>query len=134
MKKNIVFLFFLLATSMTSFAQSSSGVATGPKATWKKLSHDFGEITQGTPVTTEFKFTNEGSAPVVISDVKVSCGCTTPYWTKEPILPGKTGVIKAQYNAANAGNFKKSITVSLNTSEKTKVLYITGTVKAKEGR
>jgi hypothetical protein len=92
--------------------------------------HDFAKIPKGTPVTTEFSFSNIGKEPIVISNVQASCGCTTPSWPKEPILPGKSSVIKVQYNAANPGGFNKSITITSNAKSPTKVLYIKGTVEA----
>lgn len=92
--------------------------------------YDFGKIPKGTPVTHDFNFTNNGKEPIVISNVQASCGCTTPSWPKEPILPGKTATIKVQYNAANPGGFNKSITITSNSKTPTKVLYIKGTVEA----
>jgi hypothetical protein len=69
----------------------------------------------------------------VISNVQASCGCTTPEWPKEPIMPGATARIKASYNSqGRPGVFNKSITVTSNTSEPTKVLYIKGIVEKKD--
>lgn len=88
---------------------------------------DFGEIEEGTIATHEFIFTNTGDQPLILSSVKASCGCTTPSWTKEPILPGKTGHIKAAYNSKNRpGGFHKSITVTSNALKPTQVVYIKG--------
>ncbi len=98
--------------------------------TFTEETHDFGKIPKGTPVVTEFNFSNAGKEPIVISNVQASCGCTTPSWPKEPILPGKSSVIKVQYNAANPGGFNKSITITSNAKSPTKVLYIKGTVEA----
>lgn len=98
--------------------------------TFTEETHDFGKIPKGTPVVTEFSFNNNGKEPIVISNVQASCGCTTPSWPKEPILPGKSSVIKVQYNAANPGGFNKSITITSNAKSPTKVLYIKGTVEA----
>jgi len=95
---------------------------------FEKQTHDFGNVPQGTPVTYEFKFKNTGNAPIVISNVQASCGCTTPAWTNTPVLPGKTGSIKAQYNAAAMGAFNKSITVTSNASNSSEVVFIKGTV------
>ncbi len=95
-------------------------------------SYDFGKIEEGTVAQHEFVFTNTGDQPLIISAVKASCGCTTPYWTKEPVMPGKQGKIKAAYNSKNRpGNFSKSITVTSNAIHSTKMVYIKGTaVKA----
>lgn len=95
------------------------------------VEHDFGNQPQGKPVTWEFEFTNQGAEPLLLEDVKASCGCTTPIWTKEPVLPQKKGVIKAQYNMAREGTFRKSITVTTKSGE-TVVLYISGNAIAQE--
>src|SRR5947207_8236017 len=70
--------------------------------------HDFGTVEESGPIGYEFTFTNTGSAPIVITDVRASCGCTTPSWPKEPIAPGGKGVIKAEYNTTGRiGIFNK---------------------------
>jgi hypothetical protein len=91
-------------------------------------SHEFGDIPQGTPVTTQFTFTNTGKEPIIIKNCQASCGCTVPSWPKEPILPGKESSIQVTYNAAHAGNFTKSITITSNSATPTKVIYIRGNV------
>ncbi|WP_084523952.1 DUF1573 domain-containing protein [Adhaeribacter aquaticus] len=112
--------FCLAAFTNSLFAQG--------KLQFEKETHDFGNIAQGVPATYEFKFKNVGNQPVIISNVQASCGCTTPEWTKTPILPGKTGSVKAQYNAASMGAFNKSVTVTSNASNSSLVLFIKGTV------
>ena len=99
---------------------------------WSEETWDFGTIPQGTPVTHEFKFTNTGKTPLVISKVDKSCGCTTPKWSTEPIMPGKTGWVSATFNAAAANAFTKTVTVHSNAKDGDKVLYIKGVVKAKD--
>lgn len=78
--------------------------------------HDFGIIKeQGGSVNCTFEFENIDNVPVIIQSVKASCGCTTPLWTREPILPGRKGVVKARFNPRNRrGAFSKSVTVSTN--------------------
>ncbi len=98
--------------------------------TWDNTSHDFGKIKQGTPVTHEFKFTNSGKVPLVITNVQASCGCTTPDWSKEPVMPGGQGFIKATYNAASAGAFSKTVTVTANIETGFVQLTIKGEVQA----
>lgn len=97
---------------------------------WDNTSHDFGKIKQGTPVTHEFKFTNSGKVPLVITNVQASCGCTTPDWSKEPVMPGGQGFIKATYNAASAGAFSKTVTVTANIESGFVQLTIKGEVQA----
>ena len=93
--------------------------------------HDFGNQAQGKPVSFEFEFFNTASDPIVLENVKASCGCTTPTWTKEPVMPGKKGTINAQYNMAREGSFRKSITVTTKDGENI-VLYISGNAVAQK--
>ena len=91
---------------------------------------DFGKIPQNKPVTHDFTFKNTGKEPIVISNCQASCGCTVPKWPKEPILPGKSDVIQVTYNAAHAGGFNKSITITSNAKSASKIIYIKGEVEA----
>ncbi|MEP3389412.1 MAG: DUF1573 domain-containing protein [Reichenbachiella sp.] len=95
--------------------------------------HDFGEIKEdGGPAIYEFEFENTGTAPLVISHVRASCGCTTPGWSKEPVLPGERGFVKAQYNPRNRpGNFRKSLTITTNGDPAVTHAYIRGKVLPK---
>ncbi|MDR1226130.1 MAG: DUF1573 domain-containing protein [Prevotellaceae bacterium] len=95
---------------------------------FSKTQHDFGQVQEtGGEIAYSFEFTNTGKAPVIITDVKSSCGCTTPEWTKQPVLPGKTGFVKAIFDPKDRpGIFDKEITVSTK-SEQVK-LKITGEV------
>ncbi len=120
--KKLLFLLALTAITCVGFSQQAAkptpGVNTGmgdmAVFEWASLSHDFGKIKQGVPVSHEFKFTNKGKVPLVITNVQASCGCTTPAWSKDPIPPGQEGFIKATYNAAAAGAFDKTVTVNAN--------------------
>lgn len=79
--------------------------------------------------TTVFKFKNTGNAPLIINRVQASCGCTTPNWTREPVLPGKMGNVTVSYNPVNRpGAFIKSIAVYSNASTAPTVLTIKGEV------
>lgn len=98
----------------------------GPEISFEKTVHQFGEIEQGVPVKTFFKFKNTGNSPLFLLDVKAGCGCTTPVFSKEPIMPGESASIEVGYDAKNMGLFTKDITVSSNAGE-TK-LHIKGTV------
>lgn len=100
---------------------------------FKAEKHDFGKIVEGTQASYSFEFTNTGKAPVVISNVQPSCGCTTPEWTREPIMPGKTGKVTASYNSAGRpGNFNKTITVVNNGEVSQIILTIQGSVEPKK--
>jgi hypothetical protein len=79
-----------------------------------------------------FEFTNTGGQPLVIHNVRASCGCTTPDWTRTPIQPGGKGMLKASFDPRNRpGNFNKSITITSNSEPPTDILRITGRVSAK---
>jgi hypothetical protein len=117
MKKLILLFMLALGAGMAAAQQVTASVTTKEAVavfTWDEQSFDFGKVAKGKPVTHQFEFTNTGNAPLLITGVKASCGCTTPEWTKEPIEPGSTGFIKAIYNAANAGVFTKTVTVTSN--------------------
>jgi hypothetical protein len=90
--------------------------------------HDFGKIEQGKPVTHVFEFKNTGSDPVIINDAQASCGCTKPSFSREPIMPGKSGSISATFNAAAPGQFTKTVTVTSNAAASQAVLYLKGEV------
>lgn len=112
----IFLISFLLGT--VALAQVPSVLAktesSSAALSWKTQVVDLGKIRQGKPETATFSFTNTGKSPLLITGVQASCGCTTPEYTKEPIAPGKSGFVKATYNAANAGAFNKIVTVLTN--------------------
>ena len=93
----------------------------------KELTHNFGTIRQGKPVTHYFELVNRGKAPLVIENVEASCGCTTPEWSDKPIEPGATSRIKVGFNASTEGQFQKTITIHYNEG-KLKTLTISGEV------
>ncbi|WP_462248171.1 DUF1573 domain-containing protein [Ekhidna sp.] len=113
-------LFFL-----TSLAQS--------KLEFITLDHDFGEIREEAgPAEFTFHFVNKGEAPIRITHVKASCGCTTPGWTKEEVMPGDSGFVKAKYNPRNRpGKFRKSLRITTTDASSNRSLYISGYVKPK---
>lgn len=129
--KKIPTLLLLLAAFFFSGAQESAPPADALKI--KETEHDFGKIPQGKPVYYSFEVTNTGKEALKIDNVQASCGCTTPEWSREPIAPGTSTVIKVGYNAAAEGYFDKSINVIYNNNQ-SKQLKIKGTVwKAPEG-
>lgn len=105
-------------------------LAQSPAIKFEKSVHDFGSIQEKDGIATVvFEFTNTGDAPLVISRVQASCGCTTPTWTKEPVMPGEKGAITVAYNPyARPGNFAKSILVHHNGDSKPFNLTIRGNV------
>ena len=116
-----------------SLAIVTVGYAQQPAMTFETNEHDFGVVREdGGSISHEFVFVNTGEAPLLVSQVKASCGCTTPSWPKEAVAPGDTGVVVAQYNPLNRpGTFRKSITVTSNADPATRVLYIKGVVNPK---
>jgi hypothetical protein len=93
--------------------------------------HDFGKVPQGTPVTTVFTFTNIGEEPLILTDVKPTCGCTIADYTKTPVKKGEAGKITITYNAAVVAPFTKAIVVTSNAKTPQKYLNIVGEVVAK---
>lgn len=90
-------------------AQEEKAVKDGPIITFEESSKDFGDIKQGDKVEHTFKLENTGNAPLVISNVAATCGCTVPKWPKEPIAPGKTAEIKVSFNSAGKMGKQNSV-------------------------
>jgi hypothetical protein len=130
--KKIFFLFALIVLTKVGYSQQTTATAKSEYAVieWAEQHHDFGKIKQGVPATFEFKFTNKGKVPLILTDARPSCGCTTPDWTKTPVPPGQQGFVKATYNAANTGGFDKTITITANIEQGTVALKIKGEVLA----
>jgi hypothetical protein len=89
---------------------------------------DYGTIPHNADGKREFVFTNNGNKPLIISNAQGSCGCTVPTWPKEPIAPGAKGVIGVKYATDRVGAFTKTVTLTTNVTEPTKVLTIKGNV------
>ena len=124
MKKIVLVLFVgLLGFSLT--AQETKA-----KIEFKSETVDYGQITKGSDGVRVFEFTNTGDAPLIISKVSSSCGCTIPKKPDGPILPGKTGEIQVKYDTNRVGPIRKAITVISNAETPTKVLKIKGEIKA----
>ena len=105
----------------------------GPRITFTAMEHNYGTIEKGGDGNCEFEFTNTGNEPLVLVNVRASCGCTTPEWTQKPVMPGKTGIIKVRYNTNNVGGFSKTVTVQSNAIDSPRtVLRIKGNVVTSE--
>jgi hypothetical protein len=141
MKKLILTLGLLTTLSIYSYGQDGHdhGAATTPTVApasladikFDKSEHNYGNIKQGDNGECEFKFINNGKEPLVISNCMGSCGCTVPTCPKEPILPGKSGVIKVKYDTQRVGAIYKTVTVNSNAKAGTVTLTIKGSVEAK---
>ncbi len=127
--RNLILSFAFLLTAFYVGAQSMA-----PKISFNTFEHDFGTIAEaGGKVSTSFEFTNLGKNPLLIQRVSASCGCTSPEWSREPILPGNKGFIKATFDPTNRpGAFHKTITVVTNAEPQTTVLKITGNVTPRQ--
>lgn len=124
MKKLIILFAVILGFGVAAHAQDSQ------KAEFKfnEEKHDFGKIPKGTPVTTIFEYTNVGTEPLILTEVRPTCGCTIADYTKTPVQKGQKGTIKITYNAAVASPFSKTIVVTSNAKTPVKNLIILGEV------
>ncbi|WP_319805315.1 DUF1573 domain-containing protein [Hymenobacter latericus] len=110
-------------------AQAATAKANGPAISFTEMKYDFGKIKQGDVVEHTFKFKNTGTAPLVISNIGTSCGCTTPDWTKDPIMPGKTGSITAKFNSAGKlGMQNKVLTIESNAAGGSTMVSLVGEI------
>ncbi|XLS28302.1 DUF1573 domain-containing protein [Flavobacteriaceae bacterium M23B6Z8] len=98
------------------------------KIEFKESTIDYGEIARGSDGVRVFEFTNTGNAPLVISNVASSCGCTIPKKPEAPIEPGQTGVIEVKYDTNRVGPIRKTVTVTSNADTPTVALKIKGKV------
>lgn len=131
----IILLALLVGTFPTVRFQQFTGSETAivaavrnAKFNWTETTYDFGKIARNKPVTYKFEFSNNGTEPLVISEVKASCGCTVTNYSKDPIAPGAIGFVTATYNAANPGVFSKTVTINANTDDTTVLLTVKGEV------
>jgi hypothetical protein len=124
MKKLIILFAVILGFTITASAQDSQK----PEFKFNQEKHDFGKIPQGKPVTTVFEYTNVGSEPLILTEVRPTCGCTIADYTKTPVLKGAKGTISITYNAAVASPFSKTIVVTSNAKTPVKNLIILGEV------
>lgn len=133
--KKVIFTLSLLVAAMMSFnttAQEVGGTSSGASISVDKDTHDYGTIEQGANGECVFMVTNTGTAPLIISMCKGSCGCTVPSCPKEPIAPGATAEIKVKYDTNRVGPINKSVTITSNAdNEPQKIIRIKGNVKAK---
>ncbi|MDG1375374.1 MAG: DUF1573 domain-containing protein [Flavobacteriaceae bacterium] len=89
-----------------------------PNITFDKTEHDFGQIMNGTPVETVFSYTNSGKSPLVVTDIKSTCGCTVPQgWNREPLMPGASSQFSVKFNGKGANKVSKTITMTTNTEK-----------------
>lgn len=129
--KNVLLTFGLIIGSLFAVNAQDEVVVENPNApeiTFEKDVIDYGDIDQGANGVREFKFTNTGKEPLIISNARGSCGCTVPSYSKEPIKPGESSVIKVKYDTKRVGPINKSVTITSNAKTSIKVLRIKGNV------
>jgi len=119
----MIFCFFIVLVSCNSNinskqTQTKKTVLTGkPLINFDTDMHDFGEVIEGEKVSYSFKFTNTGKAPLVITGIASSCGCTVGEYTKDTIKPGGQGDVTVSFDSWKRTGFQqKSVTVNSNTN------------------
>jgi len=134
MKKTIITLFAITLITY-GFGQEIAATNASTKKTsataafsWADATFDFGKKKVGIPVSYEFRFTNTGMIPLIISSVKASCGCTVTAYTKDPVAKGAAGFVRATYDASKTGKFSKTIAVYANTPDGMVQLTIKGEI------
>ncbi|WP_443938847.1 DUF1573 domain-containing protein [Pedobacter sp. MW01-1-1] len=123
MKKILIAFAFVLGLGVAAHAQTAG------QAEFKFVTetHDFGKIVVNKPVTYDFKYTNIGEQPLIITKAEASCGCTQPKYSTTPLKKGESAVISVTFNAAGApSTFSKAVTITSNAKTPIKVLYIKG--------
>jgi uncharacterized protein DUF1573 len=103
------------------------------KLVFEEKRFDFGTVNEGDIVRHEYKFTNEGNVPLLITNAKSTCGCTIPEWPKDPIGPGEKGVINVRFDTKHKTNRQgKPITITANTYPRETILQLKGFVTPKD--
>ena len=133
MKK--IYLFIIIATYYFPPIIAQNNIVinhNAPEITFEKDVIDLGEFMQYDDESSkcEFVFTNTGKEPLIISKCKGSCGCTVPECPKEPILPGESNVIKVDYDEKRVGIINKSVTITSNAKNASKIIKIKGKIIA----
>ena len=124
MKKILVFL-FLVQSSITMFGQENTNA---PVIKFDVNTIDYGSLEKGADGVRYFVFTNQGKEPLIISNIRSSCGCTIPTFQKTPIGPGEESKIEVKYDTKRVGPFRKTITVYSNAKDSKNILTISGKI------
>lgn len=138
MKRILFSVSLLLCVSTLALAQEekvapdNSNNPNAPEITFEEEVHDFGTLPYSGNGVIDFKFTNTGKEPLVISNARGSCGCTVPKWPKEPVMKGQSAVINVSYDTKRNGPFTKTVTINSNAKTATKVITIKGNVLSQE--
>ena len=122
MRKLIAIVVFVLAGFATTQAQNSA------KFEFESETIDYGIIKKGSDGVRVFKFKNVGDEPLIVEDVKSSCGCTIPKKPEKAVMPGEMGEIEVKYDTKRVGHIRKTVTVYSNAEEPIKALKIKGQI------
>ncbi|WP_456438177.1 DUF1573 domain-containing protein [Psychroserpens sp.] len=121
--KNVILILFVGLLSLGVSAQEKVA-----KIEFKTDVIDYGTIEKGSDGVRIFEFTNTGNAPLIISKVKSTCGCTVPKKPDGPIMPGETGEISVKYDTNRVNPIRKTITVTSNADTPSVALKIKGLI------
>jgi len=131
MIKRILLIVLIVFVPVIIFGQSKSEnnmTANAPKIVFNKTIHDFGELILYSPAFCEFRFYSRGKAPLILSEITATCGCTVPSWPKKPITPGDSGTIVINYLPDETGVIDKNVSVFSNASKTPVTLELKGRV------
>jgi len=113
------------ADNVAAAAERDATAGDFPSISFEEVEHDFGTIMDGTPVETIFTYTNTGNSPLVVSNIKSSCGCTVPQdWNKDPLAPGESAHFTVKFNGKGSNQVSKTITLTTNTEKGTEIVKI----------
>ncbi len=133
--KKVILVLFVGIFSLSINAQTKEEIKKdfkGPIFQFENEIIEYGDIAQNSDGNRVFKFKNIGQGPLIIKNIKSSCGCTVPKKPEEPIMPGETGEIKVKYATNRVGPFSKTITITSNAFASQKIVRIKGRVLEKE--
>jgi hypothetical protein len=135
MKKLFLGIFMasaLMACNQTKEKKDIQYTTDGSDIRYEAITYDFGKIKEGEKINHSFKFTNMGKSPLIITNATASCGCTTPVWPKNPVLPGDTGSIAVTFNSAGKSGLQdKQIKITANSQPAESMVHLIGEVLTK---
>jgi len=117
------------SSTATTAGKAAVDTASMPVMKFDTTIHNFGKITQGEKVTYDFKFTNTGKSPLIITDARASCGCTIPQWPHTPVKPGENANIHVVFDSGTKNGLQdKQITITANTNPAENRVHLIGEV------
>lgn len=111
--------------NVVAAAQRDATSGDFPVISFAEAEHDFGTIMNGTPVETKFVYTNTGKTPLVVSNIKSTCGCTVPSdWNRNPLAPGESSEFTVKFNGKGSNQVQKVVTLTTNTEKGSETVKI----------